>query len=39
MIVFEMIGVKSQLCEYIDEAPYTQALEKLKRDGGLKKSA
>lgn len=39
LIECEKIGVKSQMGEYIDEAPYFEAIEKLKRDGGLKKSA
>ncbi len=39
LIECEKIGVKSEMGEYIDEAPYYEAIEKLKRDGGLKKSA
>ncbi|MCH9053260.1 MAG: hypothetical protein IIA72_19745 [Proteobacteria bacterium] len=39
LIECEKIGVKSQMGEYIDEKPYFEAIEKLKRDGGLKKSA
>ena len=39
LIECEKIGVKSQMAEYIDEKPYFEAIEKLKRDGGLQKSA
>ena len=39
LIECEKIGVKSQMAEYIDEKPYFEAIEKLKRDGGPQKSA
>ncbi len=39
LIELEKVGVKSEMSDYIDEAPYFEAIEAMKKDGKLKISA